>query len=281
MARSSADENVIRSTASSRRADEERPPGAARLAAGSMNRSVRNRTSSRPTGTEPPNPTTRPSATATLVRARATRCSRYGQPSPGRSGQSIGSPLAARIAAMAGTSSASRRPHVHRPCGGHRFAQPVVRDGVGRDAVAPDDGRRRDERVDDRLLHRLDGRVEEPVDHAPADGPHVVGPDLVRIVRSTRRRQSIAGREGDEQVAARVPAGAAGPRDPEAGSLGEPLALVGEQRSVGRDDDDDRARTWRRRQRPPGDPHTGLGTSDVGIASPTRTPSTRSQSRLP
>jgi hypothetical protein len=43
--------------------------------------------------------------------------------------------------------------------------------------------------------------------------------------------------------------GAAHPGDPETRSLGEALALVGEQRRVGRDDDDDRARAGRRRRR--------------------------------
>src|SRR5439155_14881706 len=50
-----------------------------------------------------------------------------------------------------------------------------------------------------------------------------------------------------EQIAARVGPGPAHPGDPETGALGEPLALVGQERSVGRDDHDDRARTgwWR------------------------------------
>ena len=79
-------------------------------------------------------------------------------------------------------------------------------------------------------------------------------------------------------------AGAAHPGDPEAGPLGEALALVGEERRVGRDDDDDRARA--RRRRAAGSvlvlrADTGLGTSSTGIASPTGTPSTRSQSRRP
>ena len=55
------------------------------------------------------------------------------------------------------------------------------------------------------------------------------------------RRQSIAGREGDEQVAARVPARAADTGDTQPGALGKPLALVGEQRRIRRDHDDDRA----------------------------------------
>ena len=95
-------------------------------------------------------------------------------------------------------------------------------------------------------------------------------------------RQVVACRERDEQVAARVTAGAAGARDAEPGPLGEPLALVGEERRVGRDDDDDRARAGRRQRRAPARPSShGLGTSSTPISAPTGTPSTRSQARLP
>ena len=58
--------------------------------------------------------------------------------------------------------------------------------------------------------------------------------------------QAVAGREGDEQVAAGVAAGAADPGDAQPGPLGEPLALVRQERRVGRDDDDDRAGAGRR-----------------------------------
>ena len=115
---------------------------------------------------------------------------------------------------------------------------------------------------------------------ASADGSHARTSAPGRVVVE-RRWQSIAGGERDEQVAARVPAGPAGAGDPEAGPLGEALALVGEQRSIGRDDDDDRARTRRRtRGRRVGRPR-GSAPRTTGIASPTRTPSTRSQSRFP
>ena len=65
------------------------------------------------------------------------------------------------------------------------------------------------------------------------------------------------------------------PGDAQAGPLGQPLALVGQQRRVGGHDDDDRARARRRRRgrrRRSAWPY-GLGTSLVGIASPTGTPS--------
>ena len=137
-----------------------------------------------------------------------------------------------------------------------------MRQGVGRDPVAPDDGRGRDQRVDDRLLGRLDGRVEQPVDDDVADGPDVVGAAADRVVIvDASGRQPIAGREGDEQVAARVPAGAADAGDAETGPLGQPLALVGEERRVGRDDDDDRARARRRRSAAAPTWSYGLGTS--------------------
>ena len=58
--------------------------------------------------------------------------------------------------------------------------------------------------------------------------------------------QAIAGREGDEQVAAGVAARSAGTGEAQARSLGQALQLVGEQGGVGRDDDDDRAGAGRR-----------------------------------
>ena len=83
------------------------------------------------------------------------------------------------------------------------------------------------------------------------------GADRVRavahriVVHARAGRQPVAGREGDEEVAARVATGAAHPRDAEAGTLCQPLALVGEQRSVGREDHDDGAGAGRR-SRPSG-----------------------------
>ena len=85
--------------------------------------------------------------------------------------------------------------------------------------------------------------VEELVDAHVTDGPH--------LVRATRRLgvvagvagQLVAGGEGDEQVAAGVATRAAHPGDAQPGPLREPLALVGQQRRIRRDDHDDRART--------------------------------------
>ena len=117
-----------------------------------------------------------------------------------------------------------------------------MRDRVGRDAVAPDDRRRGDERVDDGLLGRLDDGIEQLVDGDVADGADGIGGDADRVVVVARTgRDPIAGRERDEQVAARVAARAADPGDPEARALRQPLALVGEQRRVRGDDDDDRS----------------------------------------
>ena len=78
-----------------------------------------------------------------------------------------------------------------------------------------------------------------------ADGADVVGHGRREAIDV--RRDPIAGREGDEQVAARVAAGPAGAGDAETGPLGQPLALVGEERRVRRQDHDDRAATRRRR----------------------------------
>ena len=60
-------------------------------------------------------------------------------------------------------------------------------------------------------------------------------------------RQPVAGRERDEQVPAGVTAGATRPRDAQPCPLGDPLALVGEERGVGRGHHDDRSRARLRR----------------------------------
>jgi hypothetical protein len=153
-----------------------------------------------------------------------------------------------------------------------------VRQGVRGDPVASDHRRRGDERVDDRFLGRLDDAVEQRIDDPIADGADLVV-EWRFVVQA--EGQAIAGRERDEQVPARMPAGPAGASDAQPGALREAPALVGEQWRVGRDDDDDRARSRRR-----GRSAQGLGgpvrAGELGpIAAPTGTPSTRSQSRLP
>ena len=136
-----------------------------------------------------------------------------------------------------------RQPAVRRrpPEPGHRLEQPVVGQGVGGDPVAAG--------------HRL----------APPTRALTIASSVASIVASNSapiaksfsarmstttprvgperrpRQRPVAGREAQEQVAARVGPGAAHPGDPEPGPLGEPLALVGQERRVGRDDDDDRA----------------------------------------
>ena len=52
----------------------------------------------------------------------------------------------------------------------------------------------------------------------------------------------MGGREREDQVAARVLAGAAGARDPERAALRQARALMRQQRRIGRADHDDRAR---------------------------------------
>ena len=95
--------------------------------------------------TEPPNPTTSPSTSATTARARASRCSRYGQPSSGqvRPVDRLSS-FAARIAAIAGhrRPASAGRTVIGRPRA-ITSRKPIVRERVGRDAVAADDRRRR------------------------------------------------------------------------------------------------------------------------------------------
>ena len=58
-----------------------------------------------------------------------------------------------------------------------------------------------------------------------------------------------------------MPAGPARARDPETRALGEPLALVREERRVGGDDDDDRSRAGPAARPPAERPAHGLGTS--------------------
>ena len=77
------------------------------------------------------------------------------------------------------------------------------------------------------------------------------GPDVVRDgprAPFDLDREPVAGREGDEQVAARVAARAARPGDPQPGSLGQTLALVGEERRIRGEDHDDRPAPGRRRR---------------------------------
>ena len=70
--------------------------------------------------------------------------------------------------------------------------------------------------------------VEQFVDHDVAGDPHLVRSEADRVeVLARSGRQRIPGREGDEQVAARVTARAADTSDPQTRALGEPLALVG------------------------------------------------------
>ena len=144
-----------------------------------------------------------------------------------------------------------------------------------------------DERVEDRLLGRLDRRVEQRADREVVQGPEVRRRRADPPGTTSAAASPVARREAQEQVAARVGAGPAHPGDAEARPLGEAIALVGQERGVGRDDDDDRARAGRRRaggrrrERSVGEssssPGSGRGTSATGIASPTGTPSTRSQ----
>ena len=86
-------------------------------------------------------------------------------------------------------------------------------------ALAPGHVRRSPERVQHRLLCRLDGRGEERVERAPLE-------------------LSASGREGQEDLAAAVVGDRADPREAEAGAARDPLERGGPDRRVGRDDGD-------------------------------------------
>ena len=93
-----------------------------------------------------------------------------------------------------------------------------------------------DERVDDRLLCRLDRGHEQRIDVVVIEHP-----DGERRARTAMRRQLVARGETDEELAARVAPDRAGSRQTEAGPLGQPFALMRQERRVGRDHDDDRS----------------------------------------
>ena len=125
--------------------------------------------------------------------------------------------------------------------GGHDLPKSIVGQGVGRDPVSAHDRLGGDERVHDRLLRRLDHRIEQSVDGDVADGPDRVRAQTTGILVVGHGQEVVAGREGQEQVAARVTPGATHASDPQARPLGQPLALVGQERRVRGDDHDDRA----------------------------------------
>ena len=148
---------------------------------------------------------------------------------------------------LTGWAARARRPVRRlRPAAvaGHHLEQPVVRQGVSGDPVAPDHRLGRDERVDDRLLGRLDDAVEQRVDDAGRRPPGRRAPAAPgrRSPRSAARLPVAKARNRSPLVWPPVPPARA---MPEPGALGEPLALVGQQRRIGRDDDDDRARAGR------------------------------------
>src|SRR3954453_8495781 len=106
--------------------------------------------------------------------------------------------------------------------------EPVVRELVCRLATRAGGRLRAAECVQDRLFGGLDDGVEERGDvvvreHLEADGQRRLGVDV------GRREAAVPGREGEEEVAARVLADPADPRDPEPCALGEALALNGKE----------------------------------------------------
>ena len=117
--------------------------------------------------------------------------------------------------------------------------------GVGGDPVAAGHRLGGDQRVDDRLLGRLDDGVEQGVDRRSSSARTSASTRRIRlvVVRGSSGCPSRSARNRSPLVWPPVPPIRA---MPEARALGEPLALVGQQRRVGRDDDDDRARAGRR-----------------------------------
>ena len=212
----------------------------------------------RPVSTSPPKPDDRAARIgderASRARAgaggtaRRRRRSRPGRRCRGRRG----SPGSRRCRRRRGADG-RRRATLRRPVATGRPArtapnraivssEPVVGQGVGRDPVAAGHRLGGDEGVDDRLLGRLDRRVEQRVDR-----------EVVRPIR-TSTAEAADRRANEVRGSARLPV--AKPRNrsplecppvppiramPETRPLGEPLALVGQERRVGRDDDDDRA----------------------------------------
>ena len=112
--------------------------------------------------------------------------------------------------------------------------QELVRERVNGVAVAAGHRLRREHRVQDRLLDRVDRRLVERVDPGVVQHPQ-------RQLRLVGVEAAVPGREAEREVAARALAHPARSRDPERGPAREPLALAGEERRVRRDQDDDRA----------------------------------------
>ena len=135
--------------------------------------------------------------------------------------------MAGRSAWLAGRSAVI--PVERSPEPGHGLEQPVVRERMGGDAIASDHGLGGHEGVDDRLLGRLDRPVEQRVDRAVGDRADVDGQARLGLV-GVPREASVPGRPGEEQVARVVPAGPADAGQAQTGPLGEPLALVREER---------------------------------------------------
>ena len=237
-ARGSAELNVIRGVRPIEDRIEQRPTGAlVRGGSGRRTGRVRNRVPSAPTAIEAAEPDDDVVDLGDERRApRASRCSRYGQ--PGRSGQSIGLVVRRRgsrrspggPSAVAGRSVGHPRPG-GSPVPGHGLEQPVVGERVGRDPVAPGHRLGGDQGVDDRLLGRLD-RPRRTAGRSRGRRPSGRRPSGASSPSSACAGQAaVAGREGEEQVARVVAAGPAHPGEAEAGPLGEPLALVGQERA--------------------------------------------------
>ena len=128
-----------------------------------------------------------------------------------------------------------------RQCGGsiavealEQLDQRRLRDRLGVVPVVALHVARGDHRVDDRLLGRLRGGLEQRIEMVVAD-------EAGLLQRLVVQRLGIGGRERDEDIARAVARVAAHPRQAHAGALGDALQLVRQQRRVGGDHDDDRA----------------------------------------
>src|SRR3972149_6136842 len=110
----------------------------------------------------------------------------------------------------------------------------------GRVPVPPDDCRRREEGVDDRLLRGLDGREEQAVHRG------VVEPPLREGVPGRVVRHPLGRREGDRDVPAPVPAEGTHAGEAVKGPPGDPPELARGQGGVRREDHDDGVAASRR-----------------------------------
>ncbi len=145
-------------------------------------------------------------------------------------------------------------------------ADRVVRQRLDRVAIAPGHGLVGDQRVDHGFVDRPHCRLEQR-------GQRGVGDEVCSSHRVlARQRSGIGSREGQEDVARAVRRDAARARDAEAAAPGQAPELMGQERRIGRQDADHRARVANARRslfQAPADRDAGdgelLGRAEVGL----------------